>query len=117
MSKINNAFTTHYRLKKPCNNCPFLKKGAIALEPGRLQGIIDQLLTDDHATFQCHKTVHAETGGDWDAEGQYHPSGHEAMCAGAASYLLKRGRPTVGMRLAIVFELLRCANGEKLATR
>ncbi|GAB0079355.1 hypothetical protein TOC8171_47610 [Pseudomonas syringae] len=28
------------------------------------------------------------------------PSGHEAMCAGAAAFLMKHHRPTVGMRYA-----------------
>lgn len=90
------------RLKTPCNNCPFLKKGAIELRPGRLDGIVDDLLRDDMSTFQCHKTVHHKNGGEWDEEGVYRPSGNEAMCAGAAAFLMKRGRPTVGMRLGLV---------------
>jgi len=38
----------HYRLKKPCANCPFRNQGAISLAPGRLEGIIDTLLGDDY---------------------------------------------------------------------
>ncbi|HFH4447332.1 TPA: hypothetical protein ACTL7U_006433, partial [Pseudomonas aeruginosa] len=45
-------------------------------------------------------TVHSKRGGNWDDEGNYNPSGHESMCAGAAAYLMKKGRPTVGMRFA-----------------
>lgn len=97
-----NPIKDHYRIKKPCGNCPFLKKGAIDLVPGRLEGIAESLLGDDHSTFPCHKIVHSAQGGDWDEEGAYHPSGREAMCAGAAAYLMKVGRPSVGMRLAFI---------------
>jgi len=95
-----NPFKQHLRLKRPCANCPFLKQGAIELAPGRLDGIIAGLIKDDRSTFQCHKTVHSARGGEWDDEGNYIPSGHESMCAGAAAYLMKRKRPTVGMRIA-----------------
>lgn len=97
-----NLFAHHLRLKKPCANCPFRLKGAIDLEPGRLDGIVDSLLKDDMSTFQCHKTTHSKKGGEWDDDGNYTPSGEEAMCAGAAALLMKRGRPTVGMRIAFV---------------
>ncbi|MFL1481387.1 hypothetical protein [Pseudomonas grimontii] len=95
-----DPFEHHLRLKRPCANCPFLKQGSIELRPGRLQGIIADLVDDDHSTFPCHKTVHSAQGGDWDDDGNYSPSGHEAMCAGAAAYLMKHGRPTLSMRIA-----------------
>lgn len=96
----------HYvRLKRPCSNCPFLKQGGIELHPGRLEGIISGLLKDDHSTFPCHKTVHSSRGGKWNDEGEYKASGHEAMCAGAAAYLMKHKRPTVEMRLAFAWGL------------
>jgi hypothetical protein len=92
----------HLRLKKPCANCPFRKEGAIELQPGRLEGIIAGLEEDDHSTFLCHKTVHHESGGEWNESGDYEASGNEAMCAGAAIYLMKIGRPTVTMRVALI---------------
>ncbi|MEJ6002769.1 hypothetical protein [Paucibacter soli] len=95
-----DPFKHQFRLKKPCKNCPFLVDGAVELAPGRVDGIIETLLKDDYSTFQCHKTVHSSRGGEWDDEDNYIPSGHEAMCAGAAALLMKRGRPTVGMRIA-----------------
>ena len=99
-----NVIKNHFKLRRPCNNCPFLKTGAIELAPGRLEGIIDGLTKDDHSTFQCHKTVHNErTGGEWNEEGVYEASGQESMCAGAIIYLEKAGRPTVGMRLGRAF--------------
>lgn len=97
-----DPMSQHYRLKKPCENCPFLKEGAIDLRPGRLEGIITHIESDDSTTFMCHKTVHSSKGGAWSEDGDYQPSGHESMCAGAAAYLLKLRRPTVGMRLAFI---------------
>lgn len=91
-----------FRLKRPCANCPFLKEGAIALSPGRLEGIVENLMDNDGSSFHCHKTVHSKLGGEFDDEGEYQPSGKEAMCAGAAAYLMKKGRPTIGMRLAFM---------------
>lgn len=93
-------------LKKPCNNCPFRKHDAIDLNEGRLQGIVNDLVENDLSTFYCHKTVHSPKGGTWDDdEATYAPSGNEFMCAGAASYLMKIGRPTVQMRLGFSLKL------------
>ena len=95
-----DPFKHHLRLKRPCKRCPFLLEGAIELAPGRLEGIVENLLNNDCTTFQCHETVHGARGGEFDDEDNYVPSGHEAMCAGAAAVLMKRGRPTVSMRYA-----------------
>lgn len=94
-----------FLLKRPCGNCPFLKEGAIGLAPGRLAGIIAELLRDDHQSFYCHKTVHRHDGGETDEEGRYHPSGNESMCAGAMIYLHKARRPTVLMRVGLHLQL------------
>lgn len=100
---MSGQFQNLFKLRQPCANCPFLKRGAITLAPGRLDGIVDMLLTDDYSGFHCHKTVHsARTGGDWNDDGSYVASGAESMCAGAMIYLEKAGRPTVGMRLGRV---------------
>lgn len=48
-----------------------LERGAIELAPGRLDGIIEQLTSDDHSTFPCHKTLHCARGGEWNEEGEY----------------------------------------------
>jgi hypothetical protein len=95
-----------FSLRRPCGNCPFLKDGAIELAPGRLAGIIETLVTDDHSTFYCHKTVHnCRTGGDWDEDGDYVASGQESTCAGALIFLEKLGRPSVGMRVGRVLRM------------
>lgn len=96
-----DPFKHHFRLKRPCENCPFLTHGAIELMPGRLEGIIRHLLQDDQTSFHCHKTVHSEAGGEWSDDNTYTPAGSEAMCAGAAALLMKRGMPNVMMRAAI----------------
>lgn len=100
---MKNSFENQFNLRRPCANCPFLKQGAIELAPGRLDNIIETLVSNDYSTFQCHKTVHNKrTGGHWD-DGNYIASGNESMCAGAMIYLEKLGRPTVGMRMARIF--------------
>lgn len=102
MADKKNQMDHFFSLKKPCDNCPFRKEGAIDLRPSRLQGIIDSLLDDDQLAFHCHKTVHhASRGGDWDDDGNYVRSGKEAMCAGAMIYLQKVGRMSVQMRLGV----------------
>jgi hypothetical protein len=97
--------TEHYfKLKKPCANCPFRIKGAIDLRPGRVQGIIDDLLGNDYSGFPCHKTTgRGQEIEDEDGEITYQPTGEERMCAGAAALLMKRGQPSVGMRMAFAF--------------
>jgi hypothetical protein len=98
--------TAYFKLRKPCSNCPFLKDGAIELNPGRVEGIIEDLLVDDHSSFYCHKTVHNDkSGGEWDEEGEYHATGKESMCAGAMIYLEKVGRPNVPMRLGRAYRI------------
>jgi hypothetical protein len=100
---LNTSFENLFKLRRPCANCPFLKEGAIDLAPGRLAGIIRNLVVDDHSTFYCHKTVHGgRARGQHLESGEYVASGDESMCAGAMIYLEKIGRPTVGMRLGSI---------------
>lgn len=98
-------FDAAFSLKRPCGNCPFLKEGAIELEPGRLQSIFQSLLDDDGANFHCHKTVyHEKTGGSWvvdeDGTSSYECSHKEAFCAGAMIFMQKVGHSSVLMRMA-----------------
>jgi hypothetical protein len=97
-------------LKKPCKNCPFLKDGAIELAPGRLAGIIDGLTKDDGVNFQCHKTLHGKSGGQWDEDEDgnpfYEPSGNESLCVGSAIYMMKLGRPSVALRFAFYAKMI-----------
>lgn len=105
MTRKKNVMDRFFALKKPCDNCPFRKEGAIELQPGRVEGIIDSLLTDDHMAFHCHKTVDHDgfnDGVEDEDDDQYAPSGKEAMCAGAMVYLQKVGRMSVQMRLGVI---------------
>lgn len=98
-----NPLPDMFRLKRPCGNCPFLKTGAIELRPGRLQGIVKDLLADDWSSFSCHKTVYLDRDAG-SSSGK--PAARESMCAGAAIYLQKVGRPSVPMRLALSMGIL-----------
>lgn len=94
---VTNPLADMFRLKRPCGNCPFRKTGAIELRPGRLQGIVNDLLVDDWSSFSCHKTVYPDHEA---GSSSNQPTTRESMCAGAAIYLQKVGRPSVAMRLA-----------------
>lgn len=103
---MKTILDTFFALRRPCADCPFRKEGGVHLEPGRLAGIVDGLMSGEHTTFHCHKTVHsARTGGEWDDDGNYRASGQESMCAGAIVYLEKAKRPTVGMKLGVLYGL------------
>ena len=45
----------------------------------------------------------------------YSPSKKDAMCAGAAAYLMKAGRPTIGMRIAYLTGALAPTEWDKAA--
>ena len=94
-----------YALKKPCANCPFLKdkSQAIQLSPGRVPGIVEELLSGESSSFMCHKTVYGNKGGtvSWDEEGNevYTQSGHEQQCVGSLVLLEKMGHKTQLMQV------------------
>tara|TARA_R110002124_G_scaffold128157_10_gene288626 strand:+ start:4469 stop:4855 length:387 start_codon:yes stop_codon:yes gene_type:complete len=95
----------HFALKKPCSNCPFLKENGIELRRGRLESIIEGLVGDDSMSFICHKTL-AEVD-DKDYEENREPARRsihekEKACAGAAAYLVKAKRSSIGMRFATI---------------
>lgn len=83
-------------LTAPCENCPFRNDGhAIELRPGRVQGIVSNLLRDDRAWFPCHKTTHTIAGKkSWKG------------CRGAVVYLWKIGQPNVATRMGLAFGLI-----------
>lgn len=72
--------------KRPCSNCPFRHDGAgIELRPGRLEGIVSELFSDDRHIFVCHKTLDTE----------------RMTCAGAVGAMSKLGRLPVVARLGL----------------
>lgn len=77
--------------KRPCSNCPFrCDDAAIALEPGRIEGIVSDLLRNDQQTF-LHKTL---------------DTGERMTCAGAVSLMSKLGRLPVIARLGLVYGVI-----------
>lgn len=47
----------NFHIKKPCDNCPFLKVGGIRLNEQRAIEIIGQIQNEG---FICHKTTHGK---------------------------------------------------------
>jgi hypothetical protein len=88
----------NFDMKRPCANCPFQREGAIELRPGRVQGILENLLEDDRNCFVCHKTV-----------GSKDPS----ACMGALSVQWKAGRIPITARLALSLGMITIADLEK----
>lgn len=108
MSEIADPFAAYFRLKSPCSKCPFRKDTPIELRPGRLEGIVVDLLANDRSTFTCHNTLSDSRnidGADDCEDAENSPAidyrNGEKMCAGAAAYLMKVQRPSVGMRYAM----------------
>ena len=58
--------------------------------PGRLEGIVSDLLADDHQTFVCHKTLDTE----------------RMTCAGAVGLMSKLGRLPLIARMGLVMGVI-----------
>ena len=79
----------HYRLTRPCADCPFRSDNPFYLGPGRVKEI--QQATEVYP-FSCHKTVDYEESKPDEYE--------QAHCAGALILREKLGQPSLVMRLA-----------------
>lgn len=87
--------TSRFSMKKPCNNCPFRTDDkAIHLRVGRIEGIAEDLESNDRAVFPCHKTNLLS-----DDDTNQH-------CYEAMKYLANTGNESVPMRLAAAFGML-----------
>jgi hypothetical protein len=86
-----------YDLKKPCDNCPFLKKGGVRLTQGRVQEIADAMLNWNGSTFACHKTTIDVEG---DEGGERAVTGKSRHCAGALIFAEKNDNANQMMRIA-----------------
>ena len=86
--------------KRPCANCPFRSDGAgVELEPGRVEGIVSDLLADDQQTFVCHNTLDKE----------------RMTCAGAVGLMSKLGRLPVIARIGLAYGVITKADIEASA--
>lgn len=82
-----------FEMKRPCDNCPFLKKGGIRLTRARVREIAGGMLGSNGASFACHKTV------EWDEEGDAEINRDKQQhCAGALIFAEKNGSSTQMMR-------------------
>lgn len=89
-----------FSLQRPCSECPFRIDGdAVALSPGRKEEIIEKLLSGEHTTFHCHKTVYRSDGRNHDEEGNFVPV-DVSHCPGAAAICRKFGRDTTVVQIA-----------------
>lgn len=89
-----------FAVKTPCANCPFRNdEQAIPLQPGRREGIIEGLLSGEHETFPCHKTVYRKDGRNHDEDENYRPV-DVSVCPGAAAVSRKFGRDLTIVQLA-----------------
>lgn len=69
-------------LKKPCQNCPFLKEGpAVRLHPARVKEVWRSTMHDG-PSFSCHKTVDHDNP----------RSSSESECVGAMMSGIKSGK-------------------------
>jgi hypothetical protein len=72
-----------YKLNKPCNNCPFLKKDGVRLHPERAKQIAHNALGPQGGTFACHKTTIDRNETDDEGFGERSVGEHTQHCAGA----------------------------------
>lgn len=90
-----------FNLKRPCENCPFLKEGAIDLMPGRIEGIMADIAADDNIHFPCHKTSHQRR--------------EPSACIGATVWQRKQACLSVGARVALAVDILTIEQLDNLA--
>ena len=80
-----------YKLKKPCENCPFRSDKRFHLAENRIKEITNGLLDED-VPFACHKTT-TEIGKSCSDKGAQH-------CAGALIFLEQMNKSHRMMRVA-----------------
>jgi hypothetical protein len=85
----------HFDLKKPCDNCPFLRKGGIRLQRERVLEIANGMLDSQGITFPCHKT----TVDSENEDGDLVATAKSKHCAGALIFSEKQGSHTQMMRI------------------
>lgn len=101
-----------YNLKTPCKDCPFSKGSTMgaSLHPDRVPSIIEDLLSDDHKVFTCHKTIDYAALDEWldedESDGAFKTQPGNEMCMGSLIYLQKVGRPHISQRMAYALGLL-----------
>lgn len=102
--------------KAPCANCPFRKDGeGIGLNAGRLTNTVNGILSGEHGTFHCHKTIgysrYAEQDYLSNDEGEINPDKEELMtrkhCAGAMAVSIMAGGMPLIMRMGVMHQMIK----------
>lgn len=102
--------------KKPCANCPFRKDGeGIALNAGRLTSTVKGIVTGEHGSFHCHKTIGYSRyeNDDYlsDDDGSMMADKEELMtrkhCAGAMAVSIMAGSMPLIMRMGIMHKMIK----------
>lgn len=83
-----------FDMKRPCDNCPFLKVGGIRLTFLRVQEVAGGMLSTNGAKFACHKTV------EYDFDGEGANRNGQKHCAGALIFAEKHQTATQMMRIS-----------------
>lgn len=93
-------FLAHFfRLKKPCADCPFIRDNE-HISTEQLEAFVKNILEHEFLTRMCIETTDSSAWETIEGKRTYHPTGQEAMCAGAAAFLIKRNNPTLAMSVA-----------------
>lgn len=94
----------NFKLKRPCESCPFRSDIRGFLRRARAKEIAEALLHDQ--TFTCHKTLDYSE----EDEKRHHILNTSSHCAGAAIFLEKQQRPNQMMRIAERLGMYRLAD-------
>lgn len=86
-----------FDLKRPCDNCPFLRVGGVRLLPDRVREIAEGMLDSQGTTFACHKTT--VDGEDEEGNGDRVVTPESKHCAGALIFAEKNRTATQAMRI------------------
>ncbi|MEM4992279.1 hypothetical protein WKH56_07025 [Priestia sp. SB1] len=86
-----------FKVKKPCNNCPFLKNSPMKLHKDRLPEIVDHL--DDNGFFPCHKTIDYNKQMNEETGQVTEDLEKNQFCAGAITYLEKHNCPNTPLQV------------------
>lgn len=94
-----------FRLRRPCDNCPFLKVGGIRLTQPRVREIANAFTDQGGGSFfPCHKTVNH----DYEGEEAERPTLREGqnLCIGGTLFALKLKRENQTMQIASRLRLI-----------
>ena len=86
-----------YRMRRPCDSCPFLREGGIRLTRGRVREIAGMMTAGGPGDFPCHKTTVDVEGEDGENDREATPESKH--CAGALIFAEKNGTATQMMRI------------------